>query len=191
MGEVPQTGVFVTGTLRLRRAPLCSVSFLLVAPCDWELSHGQGRNWESRPLSRFCFALVLKGGVSENSRRLWLFLGSARAFPRKIPGKSREKCWKYFPNRKSLWILGFGAPGKANLPRTLGRHCRDLVLTFCAGCCLKSTVLAFSSSSEGFRFWHFSTKIARLSLLSGLERSGCGHWYVRGSEIGRNRASQT
>ena len=32
-----------------------------------------------------------------------------------------------------LQILGFGAPGKANLPGTLGQHCRDLVPTFCAG----------------------------------------------------------
>ena len=33
----------------------------LVAPCGWELNRGRGRGWESRPLSRFCFALVLKG----------------------------------------------------------------------------------------------------------------------------------
>ena len=67
---------------------------------------------------------------------------------RKIPGKSRENCWKIFlPNREMLEILGFRAPGKANLPGTLGRHCRDLVCTFHAGCFLKLTVPAFSSFS--------------------------------------------
>ena len=47
-----------------------------------------------------------------------------------------------------LQMLRFRAPGKANLPRTFGRHCRDLVPTFRAGCFLKSTVPAFSSFSE-------------------------------------------
>ena len=57
--------------------------------------------------------------------------------------KSRENCWKNFPpNREMLQILRFRAPGKANLPGTLGRHCRDLVSTFRAGCFLKSTVPA-------------------------------------------------
>ena len=47
-----------------------------------------------------------------------------------------------------LQILGFRAPGKANLPGTLGRHSWDLVCTFRAGCFLKSTVPAFSSFSD-------------------------------------------
>ena len=33
----------------------------LVAPCGWDFNRGRGRGWESRPLSRFCFALVSKG----------------------------------------------------------------------------------------------------------------------------------
>ena len=33
----------------------------LVAPWGWEFNRGRGRGWESRPLSRFCFALILKG----------------------------------------------------------------------------------------------------------------------------------
>ena len=37
------------------------VSTLLVSPLGWELNCGRGRGWESRPLSRFCFALVSKG----------------------------------------------------------------------------------------------------------------------------------
>ena len=34
---------------------------------------------------------------SENSRRLWLFLGSVQEFCRKVPGKLRENCWKFLP----------------------------------------------------------------------------------------------
>ena len=34
---------------------------LLVAPCGWDFNRGRGRGWESRPLSRFCFAFILKG----------------------------------------------------------------------------------------------------------------------------------
>ena len=40
---------------------------------------------------------------------------------------------KIFPNREMLQIPGFRAPGKANLPGTLGRHCLDLDHTFRAG----------------------------------------------------------
>ena len=73
------------------------------------------------------------------------------------PGKLRESpgkiAGKIFPNREMLQILGFRAPGKANLPGTLGRHCRDLVPTFRAGCFLKSTVPAFSSFSEFMLFF--------------------------------------
>ena len=32
----------------------------LVAPCGWEFNRSRGRGWESRPLSRFHFALILK-----------------------------------------------------------------------------------------------------------------------------------
>ena len=53
-----------------------------------------------------------------------LFGGSRGIFresPRKIAGK-------YFPpNHEMLPVLGFRAPGKANLPGTFGPHCRDLV----------------------------------------------------------------
>ena len=67
-------------------------------------------------------------------------------------GKFRENSGeiggKFVPNRQMLQILGFRAPGKANLPGTLGPHCRDLVPTLRAGCFLKSTVPAFSSFSD-------------------------------------------
>ena len=33
----------------------------LMAPCGWEFNRGRGRGWESRSLSRFCFALIFKG----------------------------------------------------------------------------------------------------------------------------------
>ena len=63
------------------------------------------------------------------------------------PGKSRKNQWeKIVLNCEMLQILGFGAPGKANLPGTLGPHCLHLVPTFRAGCILKLTVPAFSSS---------------------------------------------
>ena len=65
----------------------------------------------------------------------------SRESPKKIAGK-------IFPKREMLQILGVQAPGKANLPGTLGPHCRDLVPTFRAGCFLKLTVPAFSSFSE-------------------------------------------
>ena len=67
--------------------------------------------------------------------------GKLRESPGKIAGNT-------LPNREMLQILGFRAPGKANLPGTLGWHSRDLVCTFRAGCFLKSTVPAFSSFSE-------------------------------------------
>ena len=38
---------------------------------------------------------------SENSRGLWLFPGSVRGFSRKTPGKSRENCWKNFPETRN------------------------------------------------------------------------------------------
>ena len=64
-----------------------------------------------------------------------------------------------------LQILGFRAPGKANLPGTFGPHCRDLVPTFCAGCFLKSTVPAFSSFSEPSpELWRMSVRFSRISL---------------------------
>ena len=92
--------------------------------------------------------LRLNCHLSENSRRLWLFPGSVQEFCRKVPGKLGKIAGKFFPNREMLQILGFRAPGKANLPETLGPHCRDLVPTFRAGCLLRSTVPAFSSFSE-------------------------------------------
>ena len=53
--------------------------------------------------------------------------GVLRESPGKVPGKIAGK---FFPNRQMLQILGFGAPRKANLPRTLGARrpepCPDL-----------------------------------------------------------------
>ena len=75
----------------------------------------------------------------------WGLCGSSGGEFREDSGKIAGK---FFPNRQMLQILGFRAPGKANLPKTLGPDCRDLVPTFRAGCFLKSTVPAFSSSSD-------------------------------------------
>ena len=57
--------------------------------------------------------------------------GGSRGKLRESPGKIAGKC---FPNREMLQILGFRAAGKANLPGTLGPHCRNLVPTYRAGC---------------------------------------------------------
>ena len=76
------------------------------------------------------------------------FWGLCRSSAGKFRENSRKIAGKCFPNREMLQILGFRAPGKANLPGTLGPHCLDLVPTFRAGCFLKSTVPAFSSFSE-------------------------------------------
>ena len=84
----------------------------------------------------------------------------------KVPGKIAGK---FFPNREMLQILGCRAPGKANLPGTLGRHCRDLVPTFRAGCFLKSTVPAFSSFSE-----KYTKNVQKLS--RGAENTIFGHF---------------
>ena len=75
----------------------------------------------------------------------WCLCGSSGG---KFRENSRKIAGKIFPNRQMLQILGFRAPGKANLPGTLGPHCRGLVPTFRAGCFLKSTVPAFSSFPE-------------------------------------------
>ena len=50
-----------------------------------------------------------------------VFVGVLEESSGKIPGKSLAK---FFPDRQMLQILGFRAPGKANLPGTLGPHCR-------------------------------------------------------------------
>ena len=73
-----------------------------------------------RIFSEWCFQT---GQLSEDSRRLWLFVGCVRGFPRQTPGKPRESCCKNSPNREMLQILGSRAPEKANLLGTLGRHC--------------------------------------------------------------------
>ena len=73
---------------------------------------------------------------------MWDAFGGSRGKLRESRGKIAGNV---FPNREMLQILGFQAPGKANLPRTLGRYCLDLLHTFGAGCFLKSTVPAFSS----------------------------------------------
>ena len=76
------------------------------------------------------------------------FRGLCRSSAGKFRENSGKTAGKIFPKREMLQILGFRAPGKANLPETLGPHCRDLVPTFRVGCFLKSTVPAFSSFSE-------------------------------------------
>ena len=56
--------------------------------------------------------------MSECSRRLWLFLGSVRGFPRKTPGQSRENCWKLFPEPQNATNVMISGTGK-------GKTCRE------------------------------------------------------------------
>ena len=70
--------------------------------------------------------------------------GGSRGELRESPGKIAGK---FFPKRQMLQILGLRAPGKANLPGTLGRHCLDLVPTSRAGFFFEID----SSSPEGLR----------------------------------------
>ena len=75
----------------------------------------------------WCFSL---GKQSENSRRLWLFLGSVRGFSRKTPGKCWENCWKIFPESRNatnsrIWGSGKGKPA-GNLGPTLPGPCPHL-----------------------------------------------------------------
>ena len=62
-----------------------------------------------------------------------MFPGSVRGFQGKLRENSGKIAGIFFPNREMLQMLGFRAPGKANLPGTLGRHCLDLDHTFRAG----------------------------------------------------------
>ena len=81
--------------------------------------------------SRLKFSSEIK-----NFDRDWKFRSRSNVFDRwalwvqESPGKIAGKI---FPNRGMLQILGFRAPGRANLPGTLGPHCQDLVPTFRAG----------------------------------------------------------
>ena len=86
-------------------------------------------------------AVAVSGVCSGGSR------GNLQESPGKIAGK-------FFPNREMLKTLAFWAPGKADLPGTLCRHCLGLVPTFRAACFLKSTVPAFSIFSEKKKATH-------------------------------------
>ena len=136
---------------------------------------------------------------SEKSRRLWLFPGSLRGFPRKTLGKSRKIAGKYLSNREMLQILGFRAPGKANLPcrRTLGRCCLDLVPTFCEGCFFE-----IDSSSLLESFWWmkqvlplvaFQTQTQNRSVLATQfpKSQPCPRWYLYISALHRKSQLDT
>ena len=103
---------------------------------------------------------------SQNSRRLWLFPGSVRGFSRKTPGKSRENCWKIFPESRNatnsrIWGTGKGQPA-GNLGSTLPGPRPHLP----CGMFLKSTVPAFSSFSE--RCFHENLQAMRVGFVGGL-----------------------
>ena len=93
----------------------------------------------------FCPHFAMVAEVQKTREGCGCFLGLCGSSAGKFRESSGKIAGKIFPNREMLQILGFRAPGKANLPGTLGPHCRDVVPTFRAGCFLKSTVPAFSS----------------------------------------------
>ena len=51
---------------------------------------------------------------------LWLFPGSVRGFPRKTPGKSRENCWKTFPESRNATDPRISGTGKGKPDVNLG-----------------------------------------------------------------------
>ena len=86
----------------------------------WHTGEVMFLSWESRGSLR-------AGGVEGICQKLekaaavsGICLGVAEENSGKILGKTAGNI---FPNRKMLQVLGFRALGKANLPRTLGRHC--------------------------------------------------------------------
>ena len=95
--------------------------------------------------SRRCPPWCYDQKAREGCGCLWDAFGGSRG---KLRESDRKIAGKIFPDRAMLQILGLQAPGKANLPRTLGRHSRVLVPTLRVGCFLKSTVPAFSSFSD-------------------------------------------
>ena len=60
----------------------------LEAPCGWEFNRGRGHGWESRPLSRFCFALVLHYNTTIG--RLSLLCGLERGSWKLLPVRGCE-----------------------------------------------------------------------------------------------------
>ena len=61
--------------------------------------------------------------------------GVCSGVPEENSRKAPEKLLERFPRMAKCYkFWDLGAPGKANLPGTLGRHCLDLVRTFRAGC---------------------------------------------------------
>ena len=83
--------------------------------------------------------------------------GKLRESPRKIVGY-------IYPNREMLQILELRAPGKANLPETLGQHSLELVPTFRAVCFFEidsSSLLEFSSLFSDIKM----TRVSKKSLL--------------------------
>ena len=66
--------------------------------------------------------------IGDSIRKLDKAVAVSRVFSGVPKENSRKKFGQgpaFAPNRKMLWIRGFGVPGKANLPRTLGWHCPE------------------------------------------------------------------
>ena len=109
----------------LSNASLSPVT-MLVSPWLWETPVSCFQRWGLTGLRM----TDLRTAESENSRRLWLFPGSARGFSGKTPGKSRENCWKIFPESRNATNSMISGTGKgkpaANLGSTLPGPCPHL-----------------------------------------------------------------
>ena len=77
--------------------------WLKVTCCEFKTTH-KGHIW--------VIYVICESLKSENSRRLWLFLGSLREFWRKVPGKFRENCWKKFPESPNATNSRISCTGK-------------------------------------------------------------------------------
>ena len=114
--SVAEQGVDMSGWSRVSRGS--------IAPCWGECGLADEISCKSysktRLPQRWYRRIAWHGATNwENSTRLWLCSGSfggSRGKLRESPGKIAGK---FFPNREMLQVLGFRAPGKANLPGTL------------------------------------------------------------------------
>ena len=77
--------------------------------------------------------------------------GSVWGFPRKTPGKSREKCWQNFPEASNAANSRISGTRKGKLAGNLGSTLPGPCPHLPCGVFLKSTAPAFSSFSEGER----------------------------------------
>ena len=160
------------------------------------------RDWKTQARLKFfnLWALRWWGTLKKNlsrpdrSRRLWLFPGSVRAFSRKTPGKSREKCWTIFSRiAKCYKSSDFGHRERQTCRKpwvhTAGtfRGLSEVCLEF---------PLSIESSTQRHRIWRLAHQNRTIAIASDFRVDGAKSpeipqkKRVLGSEIAaRNRKS--